>query len=125
MKRHGLLLCLLVLMLQAMAQKTDYTRLITQGVTYTGRTLAHADGSVSFDWIGVYAQTDFTGGTIAVDMSSTRPCYFNVFIDGEWTQKIFADSLSHQRIVLAEKLGKGTHRLRLQRACEGLSLIHI
>ena len=44
MKRHGLLLCLLVLMLQAMAQKTDYTRLITQGVTYTGRTLAHADG---------------------------------------------------------------------------------
>ena len=126
MKRHGLLLCLLVLMLQAMAQKTDYTRLITQGVTYTGRTLAHADGSVSFDWIGVYAQTDFTGGTIAVDMSSTRPCYFNVFIDGEWTQKIFADSLSHQRIVLAEKLGKGTHRLRLQRACEGngITTIH-
>lgn len=126
MKRHGLLLCLLVLMLQAMAQKTDYTRLITQGVTYTGRTLAHADGSVSFYWIGVYAQTDFTGGTIAVDMSSTRPCYFNVFIDGEWTQKIFADSLSHQRIVLAEKLGKGTHRLRLQRACEGngITTIH-
>ena len=78
------------------------------------------------DYYCVYAQTDFTGGTIAVDMSSTRPCYFNVFIDGEWTQKIFADSLSHQRIVLAEKLGKGTHRLRLQRACEGngITTIH-
>ena len=115
MKRHGLLLCLLVLMLQAMAQKTDYTRLITQGVTYTGRTLAHADGSVSFDWIGVYAQTDFTGGTIAVDMSSTRPCYFNVFIDGEWTQKIFADSLSHQRIVLSTVAQGASYRYTLKK----------
>ncbi len=125
MKKHGLLLCLLVITLQAVAQKADYSQLITKGITYTGRTLTENDGSVKFDWIGVYAQTNFTGSCIAVEMSNTRPCYFNVFIDNQWTTKVYADSTEHQRIVLAEKLGKGSHTLRLQRACEGGSITTI
>ena len=52
-------MCLLVLMLQAMAQKTDYTRLITQGVTYTGRTLAHADGSGGITYHHFFTPEDF------------------------------------------------------------------
>ena len=126
MKKHFLILCLLALTLQVSAQKLDYSRLITKGVTYTGR-VQHADnGDVRFDWTGIYAQTDFSGGAIAVDMSSTRPCYFNVFIDGRFVRKVYADSLAHQRILLADKLGRGTHRLRLQRACEGggITTIH-
>lgn len=126
MKKHFLILCLLALTLQVSAQKIDYSRLITKGVTYTGR-VQHADnGDVRFDWTGIYAQTDFSGGAIAVDMSSTRPCYFNVFIDGRFVRKVYVDSLAHQRILLADKLGGGTHRLRLQRACEGggITTIH-
>ncbi len=125
MKKYGILLGLLVIAIQTVAQKADYSRLVTQGVTYTGRTLTDNDGSVKFDWIGTYAQTTFTGGCIAVEMSNTRPCYFNVFIDNEWVKKVYADSTQHQRIVLAEKLSKGTHKLRLQRACEGSSITTI
>ena len=125
MNKYGILLGLLLITLQATAQKADYSRLVTKGISYTGRTLAANDGSVKFDWTGVYAQTDFTGGCLAVEMSNTRPCYFNVFIDGKWTTKIHADSTARQRIVLAEKLSKGTHRLRLQRACEGGSITTI
>lgn len=125
MKKYLVLLCLALTSLSALAQKIDYNKLLTRGVTYTGRTQTQPSGDVKFDWIGVYAQTDFTGGSIAVDLSSTRPCYFNVFIDGQYTQKVKADSLAHQRIVLAEKLGKGTHRLCLQRACEGSGITTI
>lgn len=125
MKKYGILLTLLAICLQAVAQKADYNRIITQGITYTGRTQMGNDGSVKFDWIGVYAQTNFNGGCIAVEMSNSRECYFNVFIDDKWTAKIHADSTSHQRIMLAEKLSKGTHKLRLQRACEGNSITTI
>ena len=39
------------------------------GATYTGRTEVKADGSVSYDWTGVYVQTDFTGGYLAIEVS--------------------------------------------------------
>ena len=31
-------------------------------ITFVGRTLVTQDGSVSFDWSGVYARISFTGG---------------------------------------------------------------
>ena len=119
MKKHCIVRGLGAIAVQAVAANIDYTRRLTDGVSYTGRTLQQADGSVSYDWVGVYVQTEFTGGTIAVEMADTKVSYHNVFIDDQWVDKIRVDSTGRQRIVLAKNLDKRPHRLRLQRACEG------
>ena len=89
------------------------------GITYTGRVSTGADGSVSYDWTGVYLQTDFTGGSFAIIASDAGASWHNLFIDGKWVRKLLIEGNTPQRIVLAEKLGKGTHRLKLQKCTEG------
>ena len=90
-----------------------------EGATYTGRTEVKADGSVSYDWTGVYVQTDFTGGYLAIEVSEAGESWHNLFIDGKWVRKFHITGNAPQRIVLAERLSKGTHRLRLQKCTEG------
>ena len=89
------------------------------GAAYTGRTEVKADGSVSYDWTGVYVQTDFTGGYLAIEVSEAGESWHNLFIDGQWVRKLHITGSTPQRIVLAERLSKGTHRLRLQKCTEG------
>ncbi len=89
------------------------------GVTYTGRIASNNDGSVSYDWTGVYLQTYFTGGYLAIDVSEADVSWHNLFIDGKWVKKLKISGKETQRIVLAEKLSKGTHLLRLQKCTEG------
>ena len=91
----------------------------TDGVSYTGRTETKADGSVSYDWTGVYLQTDFTGGYLAIEVSEAGESWHNLFIDDIWVRKIHITGTTPQRLVLAEKLPKGMHRLRLQKCTEG------
>ena len=88
-------------------------------VSYTGRVEKLSDGSVRYDWIGTYFQTDFTGGKIAIKVSETGESYHNVFIDDVWVKKIHIQGKHPQVIVLAEKLSKKVHRLRLQKCTEG------
>lgn len=57
-------------------------------VSFTGRVLNNADGSVCFDWTGVYMQTEFSGGTIGVNIAESDTAYYNLFIDGRWKKKI-------------------------------------
>ena len=90
------------------------------GVTYTGRTSVASDGAVSYDWTGVYLQTYFTGGSIAIDVSEAGTSYHNVFIDGKWIKKIKISSTQPSHvIVLASGLSHGAHLLRLQKCTEG------
>lgn len=90
-----------------------------EGITYTGRVAFNDDGSVTYDWTGVYLQTDFTGGYFAIKASDAGASWHNLFIDGKWVRKLEISGNSPQHIVLAEKLSKGTHRLRLQKCTEG------
>lgn len=90
-----------------------------KAITFTGRTETLADGSVRYDWIGVYMQTRFTGGYIAVEVAETGTSYHNIFIDGRFVRKIKITGKERQIITLAEKLGKGPHTLRLQKCTEG------
>ena len=90
-----------------------------KGITYTGRVAVNDDGSVSYDWTGVYLQTDFTGGYFAIEASEAGSSWHNLFIDGKWVRKLQITGSTPQHIVLAEKLGKGVHRLRLQKCTEG------
>lgn len=88
-------------------------------VTYTGRTLAASDGSVKYDWVGTYLQTDFSGGEIAISVSDAGTSYHNLFIDGKWMRKIKVSGNQPVDITLASGLSKGFHRLRLQKCTEG------
>lgn len=101
------------------AAHINFNKLFTSGISYTGRTLTDSKGSVSYDWIGTYLQTDFTGGSIAVDISEVDTSYHNVFIDGQLVKKIKVYGQKPHAVVLAENLSKGMHRLKLQKCTEG------
>lgn len=88
-------------------------------ISFTGRTLANADGSVSYDWVGVYMQTQFEGTSVSVVIGGTGTVFHNVFIDGKLTEKIKVEGNERQTVLLASKLKKGTHTLRLQKCTEG------
>uniref|UniRef100_A0AB33J5V9 SGNH/GDSL hydrolase family protein n=1 Tax=Prevotella sp. GTC17254 TaxID=3236794 RepID=A0AB33J5V9_9BACT len=88
-------------------------------IIYTGRTAQQADGSVSYDWVGTYVQTRFTGSSIAVDISETDTSYHNIFIDDQPVRKVKVYGRKPHKLVLADNLGKGTHTLRLQKCTEG------
>ncbi len=88
-------------------------------VSYTGRTQALPDGSVRYDWIGTYWQTEFTGGKLAVVVSESGESYHNIFIDGKLIRKIHITGKTPHKVVLAEGLDKKTHCLRLQKCTEG------
>ncbi|MBO4659036.1 MAG: endoglucanase [Prevotella sp.] len=90
-----------------------------KGITYTGRVEQLADGAVSYDWVGVYMETSFTGGEIAIEASEEGTSYHNIFIDDQWVRKIKIEGKKPQRIVLAEKLSKKWHKVRLQKCTEG------
>ena len=49
-------------------------------ITYIGRTEVR-DGSVSFDWTGVYAKVRFQGNDLNFKVSDTKKNYYNVWID--------------------------------------------
>ena len=49
-------------------------------VTWIGRTLVQ-DGTVSFDWSGVYSRIAFEGNYLAVKASDSKKDYFNLWID--------------------------------------------
>lgn len=120
MKRFYILLSVLALATHLWAAGTDYSRRLTAGVTYTGRTATDtASGAVSYDWTGTYLETLFTGTAVAIEMSDTKTSYHNVYIDGQWRQKIKVEGSEPQRVALAEGLAKGQHRLCVQRCSEG------
>lgn len=49
-------------------------------ITFIGRTLSQ-EGSVSFDWTGVYFRIAFKGSSLAMRASDTHRNYYNVWID--------------------------------------------
>lgn len=123
MKRYFEICCfLLILGYSSTLAKTPFGKKVAAtnaAVSITGRTLTGTDGSVSFDWGGVYLQTFFTGGTIAVEMSDTKRDFFNVFIDDVWKEKIEVTGTSPKIITLAKNLSLGSHKLKLQKSTEG------
>ena len=98
--------------------KIDYEKKILgtdSNISYTGRTERTADGTVRYDWVGTYFQTDFTGGSVAVSISDTGTSFHNLFIDGKLIKKIKVNGKEPRNVVLADGLGKGIHRLCLQK----------
>ncbi|WP_036859548.1 MULTISPECIES: SGNH/GDSL hydrolase family protein [Prevotellaceae] len=117
----GIIMLLLLPTAGALA-KIDYEKKIfgtDSNISYTGRTERTADGTVRYDWVGTYFQTDFTGGSVAVSISDTGTSFHNLFIDGKLIKKIKVNGKEPRNVVLADGLGKGIHRLCLQKCTEG------
>lgn len=65
-------------------------------------------------WPGFAVSTDFQGRTIQVRMNDEGN-YFNVEVDGKFLRVVGGKSGSHLTYLLADSLGDGVHRVRLQR----------
>ena len=81
MKRIGLLFVVAAAALTAAAR--ERVPASDARIAYVGRTLVTSEKAVSFDWSGVYARVDFTGGYLALEAGDTGRDYFNVWIDRE------------------------------------------
>lgn len=88
-------------------------------ISFTGRVQCLQDGSIRYDWVGTYWQTEFTGNHIAAVLSEEGASYHNIYIDGKWLKKIKVSGKDAQKVVLADKLSSGKHILRMQKCTEG------
>jgi lysophospholipase L1-like esterase len=83
-----------------------------------GRYASLDDGSISFDWSGVYIDIRFTGTYLAMEVSDTKRNFFNHIVDGT-TQDKFTTEGDHTTVVLFDnKEAQGEHIIRIQKATE-------
>ena len=95
-----------------------------QRVTYIGRTQAH-DGSVSFEWTGVYMRVRFQGSSLSVRLSDSKKNYYNVWIDSSMDKapdQVIATFGQDSTITLFsadKKKARKVHQIILQKRTEG------
>ena len=90
----------------------------SSAVRYIGRTMEELDGTVSFDWVGTYLETGFTGNQLSIRASDTGNSYYNVFLDGK-QHRVVKISGKDTLIALVTGVDKGHHILKLQKRSEG------
>ena len=76
------------------------------------------DGSVSFDWVGTYFETKFTGDRISIQLSETGTSYYNVFVDKKLHEVVKACG-TDTIINFVSGVGSGLHNLTIQKRTEG------
>ena len=99
------------------AQKRTEVPAASSEVRYVGRTQANG-GDVSFDWSGTSFECRFTGGSLAMRVSDTKKNYYNLTVDGR-DAGVVTTFGTDSVVVLAEKLGRGEHTVRMQKRTEG------
>ncbi len=87
-------------------------------VRIVGRTATNTDGSVSFDWSGVYVDIRFTGSYLAVEAGDTKRNYFNLTVDGVPQEKITIEGDRSTVVLLDDPANGGDHVVRIQKATE-------
>lgn len=87
-------------------------------IRIVGRTAEAADGSVSWDWSGVYIDIRFKGSYLAITLSDTKCSYYNLTVDGTERDK-FKSEGENTTIVLFDDANADTeHHIRIQKATE-------
>ena len=99
------------------AQKRTEAPAASSEVRYVGRTQTKG-GDVSFDWSGTSFECRFTGGSLAMRVSDTKKNYYNLTVDGR-DAGVVTTFGTDSVVVLAEKLGRGEHTVRMQKRTEG------
>ncbi len=97
--------------------KVDAERFVAASdpaLRYSGRWDRAQPARPRASWPGFAVSTDFRGHTIQVRMTDAGN-YFNVEIDGKFHGVVGGKRGAHLNYLLADKLGAGVHRVRLQR----------
>ena len=81
---------------------------------YSGRWERTDPALPKASWPGFSVSTDFQGSSIQVRMNDSGN-YFNVEVDGKFQRVVGGKRGSHLTYLLADHLGEGVHRVRLQR----------
>lgn len=81
---------------------------------YSGRWDRTDPARPKASWPGFAVSLDFQGKSIQVRMTDSGN-YFNVEVDGKFTRVVGGERGTHLTFLLADHLGEGTHRVRLQR----------
>lgn len=87
-------------------------------IRYTGRTFISQEGDVTFDWSGVYLETQFIGDNLSILLSETGNSYYDVFLDGE-KHKVVKACGKDTLITFVSNISDGFHQLRIQKRTEG------
>ena len=83
-----------------------------------GRTMTLDDGSIAFDWSGVYIDIRFRGSYLAVELSDTKRNYLNLWVDGEEQAKLTSEGDHTTLVLFNDPTAEGEHHIRLQKATE-------
>ena len=83
-----------------------------------GRTATLDDGSISFDWSGVYIDIRFRGSYLALELSDTKRNYLNLWIDGEEQPKLTSEGDHATLVLFNNPEAEGEHHIRIQKATE-------
>ncbi len=83
-----------------------------------GRTATLEDGSISFDWSGVYLDIRFKGSYLALELSDTKRNYLNLWIDGKEQEKLTSEGEHTTLVLFNNPEAKGEHLIRIQKATE-------
>lgn len=117
MRKALFILCLIIASSLGMEAKTVSAS--DPSVTFVGRVQRQADGSVRYDWTGVYLRTSFSGNSIKAVVAEDGESWHNVYVDGKLVQKLCVKGKEPHEVTLADKLSKGSHSLVLQKVTEG------
>ena len=88
-------------------------------VRVVGRAATNSDGSISFDWCGVYVDIRFRGSYLAVKLSDTGRNYLNLWIDGQEQSKLVTKGANTRFELFDNPEAEGEHLIRIQKATEG------
>ena len=83
-----------------------------------GRTATLDDGSIAFDWSGVYIDIRFRGSYLAVELSDTKRNYLNLWVDGCEQPKLTSEGDHTTLVLFNDPTAEGEHHIRLQKATE-------
>lgn len=122
MVKYILFFACCILQLCNVDAKVRYTTKMIKGndsaVRYIGRTCVGENGSVSFDWVGTYLETRFTGGMLSIRLTESGTSFFNVFVDGK-LHKVVKACGKDTLINFVSCVSRKQHSLRIQKRTEG------
>lgn len=116
MKRIFWIMTLCVALAACSGEKT--TPIADSPARVVGRTATLDDGSISFDWSGVYIDIRFRGSYLAVELSDTKRNYLNLWIDGEEQPKLTSEGEHTTLVLFNDPSAEGEHLIRIQKATE-------
>lgn len=112
-------LCLLICsvsMVNARTMKNEYDA-NHSSVRYIGRTLVE-DGSVSFDWVGIYFEMRMSGGKLSLRVTDKGTSFYNVFVDGH-LHNVVKVCGTDTVINFISDISRDFHSVRVQKRTEG------